>query len=191
MPRSIVLVEPQIPENTGFIARLCSNYNYNLRLVNPEFNLSECRDTAVSAQDVIEKAEIFQSFEEGISDLDFVVGTKPKRGIAVEEFQPRENTSIVLGREDSGLSNEELDMCDAVVHLNVPGYSSLNLSHAAGILMHSFTRRKEWEGLKEGQTNYLKELVGDNIISDILLRGSPTGKEFERLVGEIKDLKED
>lgn len=190
MSKAIVLVEPQIPENTGFIARLCSNYDYDLRLVNPEFNLSECRDTAVNAQNVIEEAEIFQGFEQSVSDLDFVVGTKPDRGVAVEDFQPRDNTSIVLGREDSGLSNDELDMCDAVVHLNVPGYSSLNLSHAAGILMHSFTRRKDGLNLNEGQIKYMKKLVGDNIILEMLLRGSPTGKEFERLVGEIKDLKE-
>lgn len=189
MTKTIVLVEPQIPENTGFIARLCSNYNYQLRLVSPEFNLSKCRDTAASAQDILEDAEIFEDFEECIADLDFVVGTKPGKGISTSNFQPRDNTSIVLGREDSGLSNEELDKCDATVHLDTPGYSSLNLSHAAGILMHSFTEREEQSNL-EGRSGYLKELVGDNVVSELLLRGSPTEDEFDRLIGKIKQIKE-
>jgi tRNA/rRNA methyltransferase len=189
MTKAVVLIEPQIPENTGFIARLCSNYEYELRLVNPEFNLSECRDTAVNAQKVLEDATIFESLDKGIEDLDFVVGTKPGRGTSVDEFQPRENTSIVFGREDSGLSNEELEKCDAVIHLNVPGYSSLNLSHAAGIMMYSFTLRGEGKNLDSGQIGFLKKLVGDNLISDLILRGSPTKEEFERVVGEIKKLK--
>ncbi|MFQ3308651.1 MAG: tRNA/rRNA methyltransferase [Candidatus Nanohaloarchaea archaeon] len=189
MTKAVVLIEPQIPENTGFIARLCSNYEYELRLVNPEFNLSECRDTAVNAQKVLEDATIFESLDKGIEDLDFVVGTKPGRGTSVDEFQPRENTSIVFGREDSGLSNEELEKCDAVIHLNVPGYSSLNLSHAAGIMMYSFTFREEGKNLDSGQIGFLKKLVGDNLISDLILRGSPTKEEFERVVGEIKKLK--
>lgn len=189
MTKAVVLIEPQIPENTGFIARLCSNYEYELRLVNPEFNLSECRHTAVNAQKVLEDATIFESLDKGIEDLDFVVGTKPGRGTSVDDFQPRENTSIVFGREDSGLSNEELEKCDAVIHLNVPGYSSLNLSHAAGIMMYSFTFREEGKNLDSGQIGFLKKLVGDNLISDLILRGSPTKEEFERVVGEIKKLK--
>jgi len=184
--KTIILVEPQVPENTGFIARLCSNYNYELRVVSPEFNLSESRDTAVNAQDKLDGADIFETLGDAISDLDFVVGTKPGRGISVGDFQPRKNTSIVLGREDSGLSNEELERCDAVVHLDVPGYSSLNLSHAAGILMHEFTVNAEGENL-EGRKEYLKEEVGDNILSELIMRGSPTEKEFDRLMGVMKD----
>lgn len=190
MSKTIILVQPEIPENTGFIARLCSNYNYNLRVVEPEFNLSECRDTAASAQDVLNNAEIFSSLEQSIEDLDFVVGTKPGRGVSVSEFQPRENTSIVLGREGSGLSNEELEKCDAVVHLDVPGYSSLNLSHAAGIIMHSFTDHEKGKNF-EGRRNYLENLVGDNVISELLMRGSPTEDEFDRLIGKLKNFKKD
>lgn len=182
---AVVLVGPQIPENTGFIARLCSNYNCEMRLVRPEFNLSESRDTAVNAQNVLDETEIFEELEDALDDLDFVVGTKPGRGAIIESFQPRENTSLVLGREDSGLSNEELELCDAVVHIDTPGYSSMNLSHAAAVLMHEFSEESEGENIG-GRTEYLKELVGDNIISELILRGSPTEEEFDRLIGELQ-----
>ncbi len=186
---AVILVEPQIPENTGFIARLCSNYDTELRIVNSEFNLSESRDTAANAQNVLDEAEIFEKLGNAIEDLDFVVGTKPGRASSLEDFQPRENTSLVLGREDSGLSNEELEICDAVVHIDTPGYSSMNLSHAAAVLMHGFTEEGEGENIG-GRTEYLKDLVGDNIISELILRGSPTEEEFDRLIGELQDFKE-
>jgi len=41
-----ILVEPEIPENTGFIARLAANFDFSLRVVNPDFNLEEARKTA-------------------------------------------------------------------------------------------------------------------------------------------------
>ncbi len=186
---AVIIMEPQIPENTGFIARLCSNYNCEMRIVNPEFNLSKSRDTAVSAQNVLDEAEIFDSLEDALDELDFVIGTKPGRGTSLESFQPRENTSLLLGREDSGLSNEELDLCDAVVHIDTPGYSSMNLSHAAAVLMHSFSNRSKDENIA-GRTEYLKELVGDNIISELILRGSPTEQEFDRLIGELQNFQD-
>lgn len=186
---AVILVEPQIPENTGFIARLCSNYDAEMRIVNPEFNLSESRDTAANAQNVLDEAEIFEKLDKAIEDLDFVVGTKPGRGTSLESFRPRNNTSLMLGREDSGLSNEELELCDAVVHIDTPGYSSMNLSHAAAVLMHGFTENSEDKNIA-GRSDYLKELVGDNIISELILRGSPTEEEFDRLIGELQEFKE-
>jgi tRNA/rRNA methyltransferase len=185
---AVILVEPQIPENTGFIARLCSNYNAEMRIVNSEFNLSESRDTAANAQNVLDEAEIFEKLENAVEDLDFVVGTKPGCGTGLQNFQPRSNTSLVLGREDSGLSNEELEICDAVVHIDTPGYSSMNLSHAAAVLMHEFAEESEGENIG-GRSEYLKDLVGDNIISELILRGSPTEKEFDRLIGELQRFK--
>ncbi len=47
--RAVILVEPEKPENTGFIARLCENFEFELRIVNPQFNLSKARKTANNA----------------------------------------------------------------------------------------------------------------------------------------------
>jgi tRNA C32,U32 (ribose-2'-O)-methylase TrmJ len=67
-----------------------------------------------------------------------VIGTKPGRGEKLREFQKIKDHALVVGRESSGLSNDELDLCDEVVHIETGEYSSLNQSHAAGVLMHHF-----------------------------------------------------
>lgn len=97
--RSIILVEPETPENTGFIARLCENFDFDLRVVRPQFNLSEARGTANNAQEKLRNTKIFDDLEEAVNDLDFVVGTKPGEGTSCKKFNFRENTSIMLGRE--------------------------------------------------------------------------------------------
>ena len=56
---TLILVEPEIPQNTGFIARLCENFEFDLRIVNPEFNLEEARKTASNAQQKIRDVRIY------------------------------------------------------------------------------------------------------------------------------------
>jgi TrmH family RNA methyltransferase len=182
---AVILVEPQVPENTGLIARLTDNYDAGLRLVNPEFGLEEARKTANNAQQKLREAKIYQDLEEAVEDLDQVVGTKPGRGLEVEKFSPRKNTSVMIGRESSGLSNRELEICDAIVHIDLPGYSSMNQSHAAAVLMHELSGG-ETSSLNREQKKALEQKIGDGKIKELLLRASPTGKEFDRLMGELK-----
>lgn len=190
----VVLVEPEVPENTGFIARLCSNFDYSLRLVNPGFNLDrdEVRKTANNAQSVLNGARVFDSLEDAVEDLDFVVGTKPGKGVSIGDFNVRGTESIVLGRESSGLSNDELDVCDAVVFIDTSGYSSLNLSHAASVLMHHFDVETcvDEASLEKGQKELLSSWFGeDSIVYDVLLRSNLGNREFDGLVGELKEWK--
>lgn len=184
--RAVVVVEPEQPENTGFIARLASNFRYSLRIVDPGFNLSEARKTASNAQDVLRDTRIYDSVEDAVRDLDYVVGTKPGRGSSVKEFDARENTSIMIGRESSGLSNSELELCDAVVHIDAPGYESLNQSHAAGIVMHSFSPADK-KGVEQGQKAVLSELLDDELLEEIVMRANPSRDEVNRLIGKLKD----
>ncbi|MEF8880740.1 MAG: RNA methyltransferase [Candidatus Nanohaloarchaea archaeon] len=181
--RSIVLVEPEIPENTGFIARLCSNFNFKLRLVNPDFNLSECRSTAQNCQGILREAKIFDSLDEAIADLDFVVGTKPDKGLNCRDFEFRENTSIVLGRESSGLTNSELEICDSIVHIDAQGYSSLNLSHAAGILMYQASKVED-KNVDNDRLDAVESKTGKNL-RDLIARASPTDSEIDRVLSEL------
>jgi len=181
---SLVLIEPEIPENTGFIARLCANFGYSLRVVSPDFNLSEARNTAKSCQGKLRDAEIFDSVEEAIDDLDFVVGTKPGRGIELNEFEPRENTSVMVGRESRGLTNDELDLCDAVVNIDTCGYSSINQSHAAGILMYSMSSRAEGEGIDQDSKDTLVSNVGE-VTSELILRANPSRAELDAVFSEL------
>ncbi|MFB6241858.1 MAG: RNA methyltransferase [Candidatus Nanosalina sp.] len=184
--RAAVIVEPEIPENTGFIARLAANFDFQLRLVDPEFNLEEARETASRAQEKLREARIFDSVEEALEDLDYIVGTKPGKGVSLEGFQPRENTSLMIGRESSGLTNRELELCDAVVHIETGEYESINQSHAAAILMHHFHIGSEKEGISSNQKQFLEKTIQTPLLKELVLRSNPTEGEINRLIGQLK-----
>ncbi len=183
--RTVVLVEPEKPENTGFIARLALNYKYSLRVVNPGFNLSEARKTAKNAQEKLREAKIFGSTEDAVKDLDYVVGTKPGRGRKLSGFPARRNTSVMVGRESSGLSNEELELCDTVVHIHTPGYSSLNQSHAAAILLYGL-RNPEGPGPLKKQKEKLKEVAPKTVYRKII-DSNPREEEVGEIIKELKE----
>lgn len=182
--RTLILVEPEIPENTGFIARLAANFDYSLRIVNPEFNLSEARETASGAQEKLREARIFEDVKGAVRDLDYVVGTKPGRGVGLKQFTPRGNTSIMVGRESSGLSNEELELCDAVVHIETQGYESLNQSHAASVLMYEFSCVEE-TGMDKKEKQALESRVDGDMLRKLLVRSNPSSSEFKKLMADI------
>lgn len=181
------MVEPEIPENTGFIARLCENFEFRLRLVNPDFNLEEARKTASNAQEKLRNSRIFDSVENAVEDLDYVAGTKPGRGESLKGFQPRENTSLMIGRESSGLSNQELEYCDTVVHIQTGEYESLNQSHAAAVLMHSFFVGSKKEGTNIEQKQVLEKIIQEPKLKELVLRANPSEDELNHLIGQIKD----
>lgn len=181
--RSIVIVEPEIAKNTGFIARLCSNFDFSLRLVNPSFNLSECRSTAQNSQKTLRQTKIFDTLDEALEDLDFVVGTKPGKGLKCRDFKFRENTSILLGRESSGLKNSELEKCDTVLHIDTSGYQSLNLSHAAAVMMYEASK-PQGENVDGERLDIIENNTGSDL-RDIIARASPTDAELDRI---LKDL---
>lgn len=187
--RSVVVVEPEVPGNTGFIARLAANFEYSLRLVDPCFNLEEARETAANAQQKLRDARIYRNLEEAVDDLDYVVGTKPGRGVPVEQFPARENTSVVIGCESSGLGESELELCDSVVHISTPGYSSMNQSHAAAVVMHSFSGAEE-QGMTGPQAEKLRDFT-DGMTRELLLRSNPAREEARKLLGELSSRVQD
>jgi len=169
--------------NTGFIARLCANFDADLRLVEPCFNLSEARETASRAQQEINRAEIFGSLADSLQDLDFVLGSKPGRGRPIQDITAPETASLVVGPESSGLSNSELDMCDGITHIETSDYSSINQSHAAAIMMsHLYQSQRDHADPEElGQ---LSRFAGHETMR-VLERGNPTEDEIDRIIGEL------
>ncbi len=186
--KTAVIVEPEKPGNTGFMARLAANFHFQLRLVNPGFNLREARKTAKNAQDKLREAEIYEDVEGAVEDLDFVVGTKPGKGVKLQEFEPRENTSVMIGRESSGLTNDELELCDAVVEIETSGYDSLNQSHAAAVLFHWFNF-SETPGMDGGQKQKIEELLsGQPELRQAVIRSSPSEKQAGSIISELLEL---
>ncbi len=148
----IVLVNTSHPGNIGGAARAMKNMGlHRLYLVAPrQFPDEQATWRAASAQDVLDDAVVTDTLEEAIGDCQFVVGTSARgRRIPWPLLDPRrcatevntvaadEQVAILFGREDRGLTNDELKVCN--LHVNIPTsdqYSSLNLAMAVQILCY-------------------------------------------------------
>lgn len=154
MPRvRIVLVEPKNEGNVGAVARAMKNFDASeLVLIRPCALGDEARKRAMHGLDVLEAAKTAASFEAAVKDCDLLVGTSgidtesEKRFARIaltprqmaERVAPMKGTlAIAFGREDFGLSEEEITRCDLLVKIPASEtYPILNLSHAAAILLY-------------------------------------------------------
>jgi len=146
MPRLIVVVvEPLYPANVGYIARAMRNFGLSrLRVVNPKLALTGASKYAMHASGIIRGAKTFDNLEEAVKEVDIVVGTtaKPSRSlrnvvrkaISARQFAQRcgscqATVALIFGREDNGLSNEELRRCDLIVTIPADSkHPTLNLA---------------------------------------------------------------
>jgi tRNA/rRNA methyltransferase len=150
----VILVQPSFEESIGFVARAMKNFGLtNLHLVNPIASLGpNGRMRGGHAQDVLDSIVEHRSFGEALEGLDLCVGTTAQKSydasnLIRKPMTPRElsiktkstagTVGIVFGREGTGLTNSELDLCDAT--LTIPAsseYQTLNMSHAAAIIFY-------------------------------------------------------
>ena len=148
----IVLVNTSHPGNIGAVARAMKNMGlHRLYLVAPrQYPHEEAQSRAASASDVLDSARVVDTLPEAIGDCQFVVGTSARErripwplqdartcAQRVATASTREQVAILFGREDRGLVNEELQLCN--LHLNIPtsdSYSSLNLAMAVQIIAY-------------------------------------------------------
>jgi tRNA (cytidine32/uridine32-2'-O)-methyltransferase len=148
----IVLVEPSHPGNIGAVARAAKTMGVeNLILVKPKsFPDNQATVRATGAVDVLERAVVCDSLSEAVSNCTFVVGTSSReRGLPCPEIAPRElgkrvwqelqhgSVAIVFGRESSGLSNEEMDLCQYATTIPTNWeFGSLNLAAAVQVICY-------------------------------------------------------
>ncbi|GBC73087.1 tRNA (cytidine/uridine-2'-O-)-methyltransferase TrmJ [archaeon HR04] len=148
----IAVCEPVYEVNVGHIARLMMNFGLEeLLLIEPRVDLTKARVFAAHASSIVDSARIVR-FEDILRmDFDLIVGStstpsKDRSNIirdAVDAstlagiVRSRENVCLLLGRESTGLTNEELARCDVVVSINTPtDYKALNISHALAIILY-------------------------------------------------------
>jgi tRNA (cytidine32/uridine32-2'-O)-methyltransferase len=148
----IVLVNTTHPGNIGGVARAMKNMGLDqLYLVDPKEYPSEVAEwRASNAVDVLSKTTVVNTIDEAIDDCGLVIGTSAReRRIPWPLLTPREcaqrsfveaethPVAIVFGREDRGLTNEELHKCHFHVHIpSNPEYSSLNLAAAVQVVAY-------------------------------------------------------
>ncbi|WP_269625182.1 RNA methyltransferase [Prochlorococcus marinus] len=161
----VVLVEPAGTINIGSVARLCENFSVNeLRIVSPKCNHldQEAKKMAVKGIKILEKAKLFKDLNSALSDCTRIIATCGRKDHGeiplasnkdalswALESERDETIALVFGREDRGLTNEELLKANKVISLNTSkSYPSLNLSHAVAIILHQFNLINELDLLK-------------------------------------------
>ena len=149
----IILQEPKHEGNVGAVARCMKNFGFfDLYLVNPCPLGVECITRAKHAKDVINNAKKFETLAEIRDELEFLVGTSGIVNLNNKHhirnpMTPREflgysrniesRVGLLFGREDYGLFDEELSICDLLI--NVPTnekYPIMNLSHAVAVVLY-------------------------------------------------------
>ncbi|NYT04249.1 MAG: RNA methyltransferase [Candidatus Methanofastidiosa archaeon] len=151
----IIFVEPETPGNIGSVARVMKNFGfYNLILVNPVAIDDEAYKLAVHAEDILRTAVTVPSLEEALKHVDVSVATSANTGGGVlRNYTPVESLAkklpsdfkvgIVLGRESSGLRNEEVEMCDTMTTIPTDKkYPTMNVSHALSIILYEIFKSK-------------------------------------------------
>ena len=185
----VVLVGTTHPGNIGATARAMKNMGIlDLALVEPkEFPSDVATFRSKAAKDILEKASVHKSLAEAISECELVVGTSAReRTVPWPVLNPREaakemhkssrngKVAIVFGREDRGLTNEELGLCNFHVHIpSDPEYSSLNLSQAVQILAY------------EIRLSYLQDQNVNKDYWDVELANN---EQTERLINHMDEL---
>ena len=167
-PKNVVLVEPAGSLNVGNVARLCENFGVTeLRLVKPRCdpNNEEARRMAVKGKRFLDKAHEYSSLLDAITDCRRVVATagridhgsiplsSPAEAINWSlETSQASPIALIFGREDRGLTNQELLLAQKVLTLNsISHYPSLNLSHAVGIVLYELQRCEEQRYTKKAK----------------------------------------
>lgn len=224
---SLVLVAPQMGENIGAVARAMGNFGLSdLRIVAPRDGWPNPAATAMAAhaKPIIENAKLFDDVESAIADCHYVVAATarqremPKPHLTTKEWVRKDiegHTALLLGRENNGLTNEEIALAHAIVsvpvHADCP---SINLAQSAAILCYEWfqhqnpisqetsteatARQAEINSLFKTLESELDAVNFWNVpekkakmwrnLRSYFLRGAPSSQEVQSLHGMVKAL---
>lgn len=148
----IVLVEPKDLVNIASTVRIAKNFGISeLTLVNPrEFDPYRIEGIAHSTSDLVERITFADTLDEALRDVTFAVALSARERTARRRSaRPRDAApelvaraldgpvALVAGREDAGLTNDELDRCQLIVAISTnPDHRSLNLAQAVAIMAY-------------------------------------------------------
>jgi tRNA (cytidine/uridine-2'-O-)-methyltransferase len=151
----VILVQPEIPPNTGNIIRLCANTGARLHLVRPlGFEIDDTRlKRAGLDYHEWQPVKVHDSLPLAIA----ATGAPPERVFAmttkatqlVSEVSLREGDVFVFGRETAGLSAEQMALFTASQRVRLPmliGQRSLNLSNTVAIVVFEAWRQQGFPG---------------------------------------------
>lgn len=168
MKLNIVLVEPEIPQNTGNIARTCAAIGAKLHLVYPlGFSISE-KSVKRAGLDYWDKLEIEEhiSFEKFLEKYKpeahnmYLVTTKGKHVYSEPKYEEMSEVFILFGKETKGLPEDILlKYIDKTIRIPMrPTLRSLNLANSVAIVAYDIVRQQNFEGLEEISKYFDKKL---------------------------------
>ena len=214
----IIVVEPAYQLNLGYIARVSKNFGVrSIKVVNPKCNIDGKKAVMYSKHgvDLLKGIKKYKSMKDAAKDS-FIIGSTAiahKANAALYNVYSIDdlygmlkrnniqNISLVLGRESTGLTREELTYCDATITIPIDSdYRVLNISHALGIMLYVLHRNKMHTSAKMyasvEQLNGIIKLFKKSISSrndirnkntvastfeHLLKRANPTKKELNAL----------
>jgi tRNA/rRNA methyltransferase len=149
-----VLVEPAVPENVGAAARAMKTMGFSeMILVNPcDYLGTKARMLAHGSNEILENAKVFGSLAEALTGFDFIIGTTARRRTRQTDYHQAEvlpelitakgssihAVAVVFGREETGLTNEEIALCDLLSSVSMAAtFPSLNLGQA--VMLYAYT----------------------------------------------------
>ena len=154
----VILVEPNGPLNVGSVARLCANFEVEeLRIVSPKCDIFslEAKKMALKGGKFLDNCKIFYSLENAIGDCDLVLASCGRTDLCKDSFfessedifnwstsfKKINNLAIIFGREDRGLTNDELLLANKTFFIPTSQNNpSLNLSHAVSIVLYELKK---------------------------------------------------
>ena len=213
----IILIETSNSGNIGSVLRAMKTMGFkNLCLVNPKkFPSDEAKALAANAKDMIDDVVVVDTLDKALSDIDFVVGTssrirkvpwpnEPLNTVAPQInkiIESTTNVGILFGREDRGLTNDELQRCN--LHMHIPAneeYPVLNLAMAVQVVCYqiyidslsknSLVKNDNWD-VPKAKSNHVKKLI-EHFISvaeelEVFNKGNPRqiGARIKRMFTRI------
>ncbi len=170
-----VLINTSHPGNIGAVARAMKNMCIeNLYLVEPQkFPSAVATARASGATSVLANATVCTSLFEAIKGCTLVFGASARlRSIAWPQLNARESAekiaaasddskiAVVFGREHSGLTNEELELCHYLVHISCnSAFPSLNIAAAAQVIAYEILMAKNSRTIDKAEDTDQSEIV--------------------------------
>lgn len=147
----IILLEPQLEENIGAVARAMLNFNlHNLRIIKKKWRPNKISfKTSAKADEILKNAKVFKNLDEAINDLQYVYATSNrkrdlntdvvnlKQGVKIINNYKNNKIGILFGPERSGLTNEHIAVCDKIIEISLnENFKSLNLAQSVLLIAY-------------------------------------------------------